>query len=205
MENNMQFGSRESVFTGSMLGLLGINLTTAFLSGLTLGLAYPWLLCWKESWLKEHTYLNGRQLAFDGTGAQLIGNWIKWSLLSIVTFGIYSLWVPIRLEQWTVKHTAFSDEVHVHVATPEEGSGIAEAVRHGLSLAAEGFRRLCRTVSRWLDKVGSGGSHSGPQWVQEPPRRNERAAEDRCPNCGSRVVPGAKFCGSCAYPMNRGW
>ena len=94
----------ESVFTGSMLGLLGINLATAFLSAITLGIAYPWLLCWKESWFAEHTYINGRRLYFDGRGGQLIGKWLLWVLLTMVTLGIYALWLPIKVEAWRVKH-----------------------------------------------------------------------------------------------------
>lgn len=94
----------ESVFTGSVLGLLGIDLATAFLSAITLGIAYPWLLCWKQSWYAEHTFINGRQLHFDGTGGQLFGKWLLWVLLTIVTLGIYSLWLPIKIEQWRVKH-----------------------------------------------------------------------------------------------------
>lgn len=99
----------ESVFTGSMFGLLGIDLATIFLSALTFGLAYPWLLCWRESWYAEHTYINGKQLYFDGTGGQWFGRWLLWALLTIITLGIYGLWVPIKIEQWRVKHTHFVD------------------------------------------------------------------------------------------------
>lgn len=99
----------ESVFTGSMFGLLGIDLATIFLSVLTFGLAYPWLLCWRESWYAEHTYINGKQLYFDGTGGQWFGRWLLWVLLTIITLGIYGLWVPIKIEQWRVKHTHFVD------------------------------------------------------------------------------------------------
>lgn len=97
----------QSVFTGGMLGYIGICLATALLSAITLGLAYPWLMCWKESWYAEHTYINGKQLAFNGTGVQLFGRCLLWLLLTILTIGIYGLWVPIKMHQWIISHTHF--------------------------------------------------------------------------------------------------
>lgn len=102
--------SRESVFTGTMFGYLGITLATALLSTVTLGIGVPWLVCGYQAWLAEHTYINGKQLRFDGKGGQLFGNYIIWVLLTIVTIGIYGLWVPIKMQQWIVKHTHFADE-----------------------------------------------------------------------------------------------
>lgn len=97
--------TQESQFTGRLLGLIGINLLTAVLSALTLGIAYPWLLCMKQRWIARHTYIDGRQLEFDGTGGQLIGNYLLWLLLTLVTLGIYSFWLEIKMKQWLVKHT----------------------------------------------------------------------------------------------------
>lgn len=205
MENNMRYGKRESVFTGSMLGLLGVDLATGVLTALSLGIAYPWLLCWKERWLKEHTYINGRQLAFDGTGAQLIGNWIKWSLLTLITFGIYGLWVPIRLEQWTVKHTSFSDEIRSFVPTQEESTSFGKTLRQGANWLMAAIRRGCQILSRWLAKIGGQEPQSVPRPQQESSHRKPQPSENHCPNCGTVVAPGAKFCGCCAYPMNRTW
>ncbi len=95
----------ESKFTGGLLGLIGINLLTGLLSALTLGIAYPWLLCMKQRWIAKHTYIDGHQLVFDGTGGQLFGNYLLWILLTIVTLGIYSFWLEIKMKQWLVKHT----------------------------------------------------------------------------------------------------
>lgn len=102
--------THESVFTGRMLELLGIELATIFISALTFSIAYPWMLCWKQSWYADHTYINGKQMRFDGTGGQLIGSWLKWILLTIITLGIYLLWLPIKVQQWAVKHTYFEGE-----------------------------------------------------------------------------------------------
>ncbi len=95
----------ESKFTGGLLGLIGISILQGIITGLTLGLAAPWAVCLKESWIAKHTVIDGRQVVFDGTGGQLFGNYIKWFLLTIVTLGIYSLWLGINMKRWVVKHT----------------------------------------------------------------------------------------------------
>ena len=95
----------ESKFTGGLLGLIGISILQGLLIGLTLGIATPWAICLKESWIAKHTTIDGRQVVFDGTGGQLFGNFIKWFLLSIITLGIYSLWLGINMKKWVVKHT----------------------------------------------------------------------------------------------------
>lgn len=98
----------ESKFSGGLLGLIGINIIQGILIGFTLGIAAPWAICIKESWMAKHTTIDGRQLTFDGNGAQLFGNYIKWLLLTFVTCGIYSFWLSIKMKQWVTKHTHFA-------------------------------------------------------------------------------------------------
>jgi len=97
-----------SVFTGSLLGLIGVNLWQIILTGITFGICYPWAVCCKERWIAKHTYIDGRQLCFDGSGGQLFGKYIVWLVLTIVTFGIYGFWLDIKMKQWIVKHTHFA-------------------------------------------------------------------------------------------------
>ena len=104
----MEYTTKESKFTGSLLGLIGINLLQALIIGLTFGIAAPWAICMKERWITRHTIIDGRQLVFDGTGGQLFGNYIKWFLLTLITLGIYGFWLDIKMKQWIVKHTHFA-------------------------------------------------------------------------------------------------
>lgn len=97
----------ESKFNGGLLGLIGISILQWLLIAVTFGLAAPWAICLKESWIAKHTVIDGRQLRFDGTGGQLFGNYIKWFLLTIITFGIYAFWLNIKMKQWVTKHTHF--------------------------------------------------------------------------------------------------
>lgn len=95
----------ESTFTGRLIAWIGVSILTVFVSLITIGIAFPWMICYKERWMTRHTHIDGYQLVFDGRGGQLFGNYIKWVLLTIVTLGIYSLWININLKRWTVKHT----------------------------------------------------------------------------------------------------
>ena len=150
MQNAVRNEYRESVFTGSMFGLLGVDLAAVLITGITLGLAYPWVHCWRESWFKSHTYINGRQLCFNGTGMQLIGNWLKWMLLSVITLGIYSLWLPIKIEQWTVKHTYFVDEAMVYF--PEEAEfNFAEWIAGATDSVKKCLQKLWNMLDNWIN------------------------------------------------------
>lgn len=98
----------KSKFTGGLLGLIGISLLQMILIFFTLGLGTPWAVCIRESWIAEHTVIDGRQIKFDGKGGQLFGNYIKWFLLTIITLGIYSFWLSINMKKWVTKHTHFA-------------------------------------------------------------------------------------------------
>ncbi len=95
----------QSEFNGGILGLIGINILQKIIIAITLGIAAPWAVCMKESWIARHTKIDGRQVIFDGTGGQLFGNYIKWFLLTIITLGIYGFWLSIKMKKWVVKHT----------------------------------------------------------------------------------------------------
>ena len=101
----------KSVFDGSGLELFIINLVGALICLVTIGLASPWVICYRIGWDRRHTVYNGRRLAFNGTGIQLFGKWIVWFLLTIVTCGLYSFVMGLKLEQWILSHTTFADEV----------------------------------------------------------------------------------------------
>ncbi|MDR0719319.1 MAG: DUF898 domain-containing protein [Treponema sp.] len=97
-----------SVFDGSVLGNFGTNLAAWLLGFITLGIAVPWAVAYRQRWLTSHTIIEGKRLKFDGTGGQLFGKYIIWFLLSIITLGIYAtFFLPVRMQQWVTKHTFF--------------------------------------------------------------------------------------------------
>lgn len=97
--------SGESYFEGNLLGLIGVNLFTFFITVISLGLLLPFAVCYKERWIAKNTVINGKRLLFDGNGLSLIGNYLLWYLLSIITLGIYGIWLPMKVYGWEVKNT----------------------------------------------------------------------------------------------------
>lgn len=104
MQNNLSY------FDGKGLEYLGEMIVFSIFSGLTLGIAVPWLICRIEEWKASHTVIDGHRLTFDGTGDQLFGLYIKVYLLSLITFGIYGLWGYIEIERWKAKHIFFEEQ-----------------------------------------------------------------------------------------------
>ena len=99
-----------SKFSGGMLANYFIRLATLIVSLITLGLAYPAMVCWKLKWEASHTYLNGKQLAFDGNAMQLMGKYVLWLFLSIITFGLYYIFsAKLKMTEWQTKHTHFAN------------------------------------------------------------------------------------------------
>lgn len=99
--------AERSYFDGGLLGLIGVNIAVALITGITFGIAYPWMMCFKQGWVTSHTVIDGKRLHFTGTGIGLFGNYIKWLLLTFLTLGIYGFWLVIKLKQWEVNHTEF--------------------------------------------------------------------------------------------------
>ena len=97
-----------SKFTGSMLGLIGINLVGALFCILSLFIALPWAVCMKQRWLAQNTIIDGKQLNFVGDGGALFGKYIVWLILTVVTFGIYGFWLRIKMRRWIVNNTHFA-------------------------------------------------------------------------------------------------
>ena len=103
-----QLCSDVSTFTGGAFANFFMGLLTVITSILTLGIAYPFMMCWRLRWVSRHTYINGQQLSFDGTGLQLWGKFLLWILFSIITLGIYAIFVmPLNIERWQTSHTHF--------------------------------------------------------------------------------------------------
>lgn len=101
--------SKNSYFDGGLFELVLYQVAAMIVTVVTLGICYPWAICFLYKWKMEHTVIEGKRLTFQGTGISLFGNWIKWVLLTIITFGIYSFWLGIAVEKWKVKNTFFKE------------------------------------------------------------------------------------------------
>ena len=103
----------ESYFDGKILGIIGVNIFTYLVSLLSLGLLFPFAVCYKYKWIANHTIINKKRIVFNGKSVSLIGHYLLWYLLTIVTFGIYGIWFPMKVYSWKIKntHIKLKDEV----------------------------------------------------------------------------------------------
>lgn len=108
--NRDSLNQNESYFDGSTLQLIGYRILSFIVCAVTLGIAYPWMLCLVQGWETRHTVIHGRRLKFNGHGHQLIGKYLLWVLLTVITFGIYGIWFGLGMKKWIVKHTFYADE-----------------------------------------------------------------------------------------------
>lgn len=100
--------TQTSEFGGKAIPYFFIGVAVKLGSLLSLGIAYPFLFCWRLKWVTKHTKVDGQQLVFDGNGIQLIGRYLLWILLCVVTLGIYLIFfMPLNWNRWETKHTHF--------------------------------------------------------------------------------------------------
>jgi len=107
MDDNAKSADEKSYFDGGLLQLIGWTILGILVTVFTLGICFPWALCWRLRWEMNHTVIEGKRLKFNGTGIRLLGKWIIWMLLCIITLGIFSLWLGIAIKKWQVKNTTF--------------------------------------------------------------------------------------------------
>ena len=100
----------QSYFDKKVSEYILLHIKMLLLGILTLGLAYPWIICIKQKATCKHTVICGKRLKFIGDPKELIDHWILWWILIVITFGLYSLVVKIRFERWITANSLF-DEV----------------------------------------------------------------------------------------------
>ena len=95
----------ESYFDGNTIQLIGVNILCNILTAISLGLLFPFTVCYKRKWICKHTVINRKKIVFRGKATSLWGKYILWVFLTIITFGIYGLWLPIKMLKWQTKNT----------------------------------------------------------------------------------------------------
>lgn len=101
----------ESKFTGTMFGLLGVNIVRLLclpFSVITLGFMGCVAKRYRYAWFAKRRIIDGQKVIFDGNSGQLFGKKILWTLALIFSIGIYSAWYVINIKKWRYKHTHFA-------------------------------------------------------------------------------------------------
>ena len=99
--------TKESKFTGTALGLFGVNILQGLIIVFSLGFGTCFAFCYKQKWIMEHTLYDEKKTFFDGTAMELFGQLIIWSLLTFVTLGIYGFWLNVKTANWLTSHKHF--------------------------------------------------------------------------------------------------
>ena len=100
-----------SKFTGSIFGLLGINILTFFmkiLTVITLGFTGCWATLYRLRWMNEHRKIDGVHIKNTALAGGYYVQFLKWILLTIVTLGIFLLFFwRNRKAKYIAKHNVF--------------------------------------------------------------------------------------------------
>lgn len=123
------FNKEDSYFDGVLLGLIGVNLFSRILTLISLGLLYPFVICYKQKWITKHTIINRKKLVFSGKALNLVGHYLLWYFLTLITVGIFGLWVPIKICNWKAKNT------HIKLKEEPESKGSIIPMIIGIVLA----------------------------------------------------------------------
>ncbi|MGL4990447.1 MAG: hypothetical protein ACRC57_04660 [Sarcina sp.] len=98
-----------SYYDKTVKNYIKLHIKVFLLGIITLGLAYPWIVCMKQKAKCENMVICGKRLKFIGNPKDLISCWILWFFLTIITLGVYWIIVKVRFEQWIVANTIFEE------------------------------------------------------------------------------------------------
>lgn len=96
-------------FRGKWTDIIGPILLMALVSGITLGIAFPWMWVAYRKRVMNLSFYKGQPLDYDGSGGDYFVELIIVGLLSLVTLGFYAMlgFAQARLLRFDASHTLF--------------------------------------------------------------------------------------------------
>ncbi len=94
-------------FRGSLADCFRIYLPGVLLSGLTLGIYYPFFRARMRTYWINNSYLGNTPFKYDGEGGALLGSFIIAALLSLPTLNLIWFWYLPKQERYDWSHTTF--------------------------------------------------------------------------------------------------
>ncbi|TQV79607.1 YjgN family protein [Denitrobaculum tricleocarpae] len=93
--------------SGSATGYAFRAMGLMFLTGITLGLTYPYMQARLQNYRTNNTWFGNRQLTFDGKASKLFWKWVLALVLVIPTLGISFLWYKVTEFRYFASRTRF--------------------------------------------------------------------------------------------------
>ena len=100
-------------FRGRALDFIKLFVTGSFLSGITLGLYYPFFETRRHGFLVGYSYFGNRKFDFDGKGRDLFGSFLVVILLFFPTLGLIWFWYQAKKQRYFWEHTSLAT-AHFH-------------------------------------------------------------------------------------------
>ena len=104
-------------FQGKVGEFIKLFVGGTLLTGLTLGLYYPFFATKRQGFLVSHSRFGNRAFGFDGRGRDLFGPFLIAMLLTIPTLGLVWLWYWARRTRYYWGHTSFETARFVSTMT----------------------------------------------------------------------------------------
>jgi len=100
-------------FRGRALDFIKLFAAGSFLSGITLGLYYPFFDTRRHGFLVSHSYFGNQKFDFDGRGRDLFGSFLVVILLFFPTLGLIWFWYQAKKQRYFWEHTSLAT-AHFH-------------------------------------------------------------------------------------------
>ena len=94
-------------FRGRALDFIKLFVTGSLLTGITLGLYYPFFETRRQAFLVSDSYFGNQKFEFDGEGRRLFGSFLLAILLFFPTFGLIWFWYLAKKQRYFWEHTSF--------------------------------------------------------------------------------------------------
>ncbi len=94
-------------FRGPAWDFVKLFIGGSLLSGLTLGLYYPFFDTKRHAFFVSHSYFGSRKFEFDGRGRDLFGSFLLAALLTPFTLGLIWIWYAAKKQRYFWEHTLF--------------------------------------------------------------------------------------------------
>jgi uncharacterized membrane protein YjgN (DUF898 family) len=93
-------------FRGRVIDFIKLFIGGSLLTGITLGLYYPFFDTRRYAFMASHSYFGSQRFHFDGRGRDLFGSYLLALLLTLPTLGLYWFWFQAKKHRYFWEQTS---------------------------------------------------------------------------------------------------